>query len=39
MSGDIINVQRNFVGTATTVIGSIARPLTSGFLLYSIISE
>ena len=39
MSGDIINVQRNFVGTSTTVIGSIARPLTSGFLLYSIISE
>ncbi len=39
MSGDIINVQRNFVGTATSVIGSVARPLTSGFLLYSIISE
>ena len=39
MSGDIINVQRNFVGNATSVIGSIARPLTSGFILYNIISE
>ena len=39
MAGDIINVQRNLLGTSTTVIGSIARPLTSGFVLYSIISE
>lgn len=39
MSGDIINVQRNFAGTATNTIGAIARPLTSGFLLYNIISE
>ena len=29
----------NILGTSTTVIGSIARPLTSGFVLYSIISE
>ena len=39
MTGDIINVQRNFVGTATNVIGSIARPLTSGFVIYNILSE
>ena len=39
MSGDIINVQRNFVGNVTSVIGSIARPLTSGFVLYNIISD
>ena len=39
MTGDIINVQRNFIGTATSVIGSIARPLTSGFVIYNILSE
>ena len=39
MSGDIINVQRTFVGNATNAIGSIAKPLTSGLILFNILSE
>ena len=39
MSGDIIKVHRNFVGTATSALRTVVGPLTSGIILYNLVSE
>ena len=39
MQGDIINVQKSFIGNATEVINNIATPLSSSFFIYSVLSR